>query len=85
MALFLVTPAMRLVMAWFQGAFFWLCRIWLALGAIDFAIAATPPAMYSLSPLQCGFHTDGSVPVWVLPRRLCLGVTAPVDACAAFD
>ena len=45
----------------------------------------TPPAMYSLSPFQYGFHTDGSVPFWVLPRRLCLGVTAPMGACMAFD
>jgi len=45
----------------------------------------TPPAMYSLSPFQYGFHTDGSVPFWVLPRRLCLGFTAPVGACTAFD
>jgi hypothetical protein len=54
-----------------------LCGIWLALGAIDFAFAANPPAMYSL--------TDGSVPFWVLPRRLCLGVTVPMGACMAFD
>ena len=74
--------SVRLVTAWLLGA---LCGIWLALGAIDFAIAATPPAMYSLSPFQYGFHTDGSVPFWVLPRRLCLGVTAPVGACTAFD
>ena len=50
--------SVRLVTAWLLGA---LCSIWLALGAIDFAIAATPPAMYSLSPLHNGFHTDGRV------------------------
>ena len=50
MALFLVTPAMRPVMAWFQGAFFWLCRLWLALGASDFALARQPSRYLFLVP-----------------------------------
>ena len=58
MALFLVTPAMRPVMAWFQGAFFWLCRLWLALAASDFALAGQPSRYLFLVPFAQR-HSNG--------------------------
>ena len=58
MALFLVTPAMRPVMAWFQGAFFWLCRFWPAFCASDFALAGQPSRYLFLVPFAQR-HSNG--------------------------
>ena len=56
-------------------------HIRLALGAMASALAATPPAFYSLSPLHHGFYTGGRVPFFAFHHDLCRGVTAPIGRC----
>ena len=70
---FLVPPAMRLVMACFQGAFFWLCRFWLAFCASDFALAGQPSRYLFLVPFaQRHSNRCWCYIFWALPRRFAM-------------
>jgi hypothetical protein len=66
-------PAMRLVIACFQGAFSWLCRFWLALGASYFALAGQPSRYLFLVPFAQRHSTRFWCYIfWLLPRRFAM-------------